>query len=139
MSFEQNEIIDLDWVHVPEHMLADPSIQFLVKARSVSAETVVSANNTLKRMIAENDPGAAQAMLQSLTPTQSKVLDYIVKQYKGAGMSPTSDEIRNQMGWSSNNSAVMAINALIKKGYVQKERGKWRSVIPVFNSKRKKV
>ena len=129
----------MKWVPIPPHLLSDPTVQFLMNSRKSGLELAMDANKTLRRYVAEHDPGSAQTMLQSLTPTQAKVLDFIVKQYREAGSSPTSSEIKEKMGWSSNNSAVMSINALIKKGYIQKQRGKWRSLIPVFNSKRKKI
>jgi hypothetical protein len=128
-----------DWFNVPDELLTDPVVKFLAKERVRAAETVREADDTLRRYVLRNAQEVPEEMLPTLTPLQAKTLDFIVKCYKSTGQSPTSQEIADRMGWSALNSAVNAVKTLCRKGYLHKTKGKWRSLVPLFNSKRERI
>lgn len=127
------------WFQVPAELHVDPIIKFLLDERKRAAETVRRSDEALKSYVLRNASTVPEDILPTLTKLQAKSLDFIVKCYKSTGQSPTSNEIMEHMGWSANNSAVNAIKALCRKGYLHKTKGKWRSLVPLFNSKRERV
>lgn len=61
-------------------------------------------------------------MKVSLTDKQKKVLEFIQRQITDRGHSPTIREIGEKFGIQSTNGVRTHINALIKKGYLKKEK-----------------
>ena len=59
--------------------------------------------------------------MQNLTPKQAQVLEFIESYQMQHGKSPTLKEIRGFLGVSSDNSVLKHLNALIKKGFIQKD------------------
>lgn len=57
--------------------------------------------------------------MNSLTPTQCKILAYIVSQIAERGLPPTHREISNVFGWTSNAAAAHHLLALEKKGFIR--------------------
>lgn len=57
----------------------------------------------------------------NLTSRQSQVFDYIEAFQLEYGKSPTIKEIKTYLGVSSDNSVIKHLNALEKKGYINKE------------------
>ena len=58
----------------------------------------------------------------SLTDKQKKVLEFIQRQITDRGHSPTIREIGEKFGIQSTNGVRTHLNALIKKGYLKKEK-----------------
>lgn len=66
--------------------------------------------------------------LKQLTAKQLKVLNYM-KDYKSEnGILPTYNKMRHYMGNKSDHSITQHIQALLKKGYLEKENGKYTIV-----------
>ena len=128
-----------DWQDIPATLLNDKMIQFLVAQRSRAAKTIDDANECIRAYIIKNTNESPENLLSSITLLQAKVLSFIIKKYQTSGVSPTSQEIQDHMNFVSLNSAVTAVESLCKKGYLQKTKGQWRSIIPYFNSKRERV
>ena len=53
-----------------------------------------------------------------ITPSQQRVLDYIVKHQRVFHMPPTRHEIAVEMGFSSDNAAEEHLKALVRKGAI---------------------
>lgn len=68
--------------------------------------------------------------MEQLTQRQKAVFEYICKVIQKTGASPTFREIKDYFGFASLYGVVRHINALIKKGYLRKEKRKFRGVIP---------
>ncbi|MDB4659280.1 hypothetical protein OAE43_00965 [Akkermansiaceae bacterium] len=128
-----------EWFQVPEELQVDPVIAFLIKQRRQASDTLRDADETLKNYVLRNAREVPEDLLPGLTKLQSESLDFIVSFYLQSGQSPTSGELMKYMEWKSNNSAVNCIKSLTKKGYIHKTKGRWRSLVPLFNSKRERV
>jgi len=68
--------------------------------------------------------------MKELTKRQKQVLDYISQSIQKTGNSPTFKEISGHFGFASLHSVVRHIDALVKKGLLQKEKYKFRSLMP---------
>lgn len=66
--------------------------------------------------------------MNDLTERQSEVLAFIANASAQKGSPPTVVEIAEHFGWSSQNSAKVHIDALIRKGWLLRDRGKNRSI-----------
>ena len=62
------------------------------------------------------------------TPQQQRILDFIQKSQQARGVSPTYQEIADEFGFQSPNSAQEHVRLLRQKGYLQSEKGKARSL-----------
>lgn len=69
--------------------------------------------------------------MKGLTPRQSEALGIIRRVYAETGQGPAIREIGREMGVLSSCTVQRHIEALIKKGFVTKDRYKYRSVRPV--------
>ena len=128
------------WTVVPDRLLdSDRTLQFLVKERLQSKKSMENADIAIRDYMLKNLPVPSDDMLPGLTDGQRDVLDFIIGCYSGDGVAPTTREISISMGWKSQTSAVSAINALIRKGYLFKAAHQWRSLIPLFNTKRERI
>jgi len=65
-----------------------------------------------------------------LTQKQRKVLDFISQFIQKTGTSPTFREIMAHFGFASLKSVAGHIDALVKKGFLKKEKRKFRSLMP---------
>ncbi len=65
--------------------------------------------------------------MKNLTERQAEILSYISTYMLDNGRSPTLQEIGNQFGFSAI-AARDAVNALIKKGYLEKKESSLRSI-----------
>ena len=66
--------------------------------------------------------------MQTLTPTQTKVLDFIQDRSHRDSRPPTHDEIAAHFGWKSTFSVRQHLTLIEKKGALVRERGKARSI-----------
>lgn len=66
--------------------------------------------------------------MNELTERQAEVLSFIANKSAEEGMPPTVAEITEHFGWSSQNSAHLHIDALVRKGWLLRKRGKNRSI-----------
>ena len=64
--------------------------------------------------------------MEDLTRIQSAVLLFIKAFLEAEGYPPTYKEIANNFGWSSMQSPVDHVAALIKKGFLEKRAGRSR-------------
>ena len=134
-----NEIITDEWVHVPMDVAkSDPRILMLVQLRDKAVDTIEEINSVLSKTL---DIGFAPPKPASLlTKNQHDALEWICNFFKKKkGLSPTSSELAEGMNYSNDNSAVVVINALHKKGYIDKTPHKWRSIVPLFTPDRKPI
>ncbi len=69
--------------------------------------------------------------MKPLTPTQEKLLSYIKRRFTLSGKGPSYSEMREHMEVASNEAITSWLNALEQKGYIRKEPGKIRAIIPV--------
>ena len=60
-------------------------------------------------------------MPQPLSKTQSLVLSFAVDYFKVHDRLPTAATLMFQFGWKSSNSGYVHLQALAKKGYLQKD------------------
>ena len=58
--------------------------------------------------------------MKQLTEKQARVLEIISQKIGGDGMPPTLDELRDELGMSSKNAVLTHLEALVKKGYIQR-------------------
>jgi len=58
--------------------------------------------------------------MKELTKKQNRVLKAITKKINGSGVPPTLDELREELGMSSKNAVLSHLEALVKKGYIQR-------------------
>ena len=68
-------------------------------------------------------------MNKELTPSQAKVLAYVMESIRENHCPPTMMEISCAMGWSSANAAVEKVVALERKGYVRRILGRSRGLV----------
>ncbi len=64
-----------------------------------------------------------------LTDRQQEILDYLRDQQRETGIMPSTREIQDAFGFSSQTAAVSHLRALEKKGVIQRLPGKARAVI----------
>ena len=64
-----------------------------------------------------------------LTERQQQLLDYLHQHYRETGIMPSTREIQNHFGFSSQTAAVSHLRALEKKGVIERLPGKARAVI----------
>jgi DNA-binding MarR family transcriptional regulator len=117
----------------------DPVLAALVRMRRQAKRSMEDADAAIRTYRLRVSEVVPDEWLMILTPGQAQVLELIVDSYLKTGISPTSREVADEMGWSSGTSAVNAISALVEKGYVHKVSKQWRSLIPLFDSSRKRV
>ncbi len=67
-------------------------------------------------------------MSKNITPKQEKVLKSIYENLKNSGFPPTLQEIKEEMDVVSNQSALNFLDALEKKGYIEKSEGQARGI-----------
>jgi repressor LexA len=66
--------------------------------------------------------------MDELTPTQEKVLSFVIRHQKTKGTPPTVREIATAMGFKSINNARQHLQLIEKKGYIQHMPGKARGI-----------
>lgn len=59
-----------------------------------------------------------------LTSKQLRVLNYLIHFQKTFQYSPTSRELQEHFGWSSQTAAMNYLNTLEAKGYIERSKGK---------------
>ena len=69
--------------------------------------------------------------MDELTARQREVYDFMVAYYRERGFAPTRMEISANFGWRSDNAAQGHIDALVRKGWVDKMPGTARAMIPL--------
>jgi repressor LexA len=67
-------------------------------------------------------------MTDELTPKQRQILEYIVDMIEGRGSAPTLREIADRFGFTSPASAKSHLQALEKKGYIQRRAWSARGI-----------
>jgi SOS-response transcriptional repressor LexA len=68
-------------------------------------------------------------MNKHLTEIQQSTLEFIRTSTRENGRCPSLMEITKEFGWKSQNSACGHVNALVRKGYLNRLRGASRSLI----------
>ncbi len=58
--------------------------------------------------------------MKRLTKKQNRVLKAITRKINGNGIPPTLEELREELGMSSKNAVLSHLDALVKKGYIQR-------------------
>jgi repressor LexA len=71
-----------------------------------------------------------------LTDGQKKVLDFIQREQRERGLTPSTREIQNHFRFASQTSAMQYIAALEKKGFLQRHAGKARALITSMQKQR---
>ena len=71
-----------------------------------------------------------------LTDGQKKVLDFIQREQRERGLTPSTREIQNHFRFASQTSAMQYIAALEKKGFLQRHAGKARALITPIQKQR---
>ena len=71
-----------------------------------------------------------------LTDGQRKVLDFIQREQRERGLTPSTREIQNHFRFASQTSAMQYIAALEKKGFLQRHAGKARALITPIQKQR---
>ncbi|HEY6070315.1 MAG TPA: transcriptional repressor LexA [Chthoniobacterales bacterium] len=71
-----------------------------------------------------------------LTDGQKKVLDFIQREQRERGLTPSTREIQNHFRFASQTSAMQYIAALEKKGFLQRHAGKARALITPMQKQR---
>src|ERR1039457_5481262 len=69
--------------------------------------------------------------MTALTRKQQQILDFILKWQRTQGTTPTYQEIADQFGFRSLNSVTEHLRLLRKKGYLESEPGKARSLLVI--------
>src|SRR5947199_7243487 len=69
------------------------------------------------------------AVFIMLTDGQRKVLDFIHREQRDKGVTPSTREIQNHFRFASQTSVMQYIAALEKKGFLQRHAGKARALI----------
>src|SRR6202049_1174612 len=64
-----------------------------------------------------------------LTDRQKKVLDFIQREQREKGVTPSTREIQSHFRFASQTSVMQYIAALEKKGFLQRQAGKARTLI----------
>ncbi len=71
--------------------------------------------------------------MNELTSRQQEVLEYISRTQSQTGVMPSSREIQEHFGFSSQTAAMNHLRALERKGVIQRQAGKARAVAVVAN------
>jgi len=58
--------------------------------------------------------------MKELTKKQNEVLETITQKISGDGIPPTLEELREYLGMGSKNAVLSHLDALVKKGYIQR-------------------
>jgi len=128
------------WFEVPTCLENDRTVMYFIEQRKRAYQSMIDADDALRCYVQQSiDSEEAGLLLDNLTPLQAKALEYICDHYKLHKMSPTANELSLHMEMPSINSAIVVIQSLEKKGYIRKTKGKWRSCVPMFNSKRVRI
>lgn len=72
--------------------------------------------------------GQGEAVNDALTEKQAAILSFIGDRISSNGRPPSLVEIAKQMGVTSPNAAREHIIVLARKGYVHRDKGRWRSL-----------
>lgn len=72
--------------------------------------------------------------MADLTPRQKQVLDFIGRFIAERGYPPTLREISAEIGTRGTVSAIAHLEALERKGYIRRESGSSRGIVPVRES-----
>ena len=67
------------------------------------------------------------------TPIQWRVLGYLRQFHAEEDRLPTMDEVARQFGWASANAATVHMQALERKGWLDKRGCRWRFARPVLS------
>lgn len=70
-------------------------------------------------------------MADQPTPIQRQVYDFIAESVDKQGIAPTNREIADRFGWKSPRAPAVHIEALIRKGWLERRRGTARGLRPV--------
>ena len=124
---------------IPDEIPPDKIIESLIASRRKMLESAQEIDGTLRDYVLRLSESAPESLLPALTQSQRKVLSFIISYWRANGHSPTSKEITEAMGFSSVTSAVFAMKTLQKKGYIEKRSRSWTSIVPMFNTKRKRI
>ena len=71
-----------------------------------------------------------------LTDRQKKVLDFIQREQRDKGVTPSTREIQSHFRFASQTSVMQYIAALEKKGFLQRQAGKARALITSLQKQR---
>ena len=71
-----------------------------------------------------------------LTPRQKSVLDFIQREQRDKGLTPSTREIQSHFRFASQTSVMQYITALEKKGLLQRHAGKARALITPLQKQR---
>ena len=66
--------------------------------------------------------------MDTLTPTQKKIYNFIISHLQREGISPTLDEIAADFGYRSINSVRQHLRLIERKGHIKIHRGKSRGI-----------
>jgi len=77
--------------------------------------------------------------MNRLTHRQQEVLEYISQSQMQTGVMPSTREIQEHFGFSSQTAAVNHLRALERKGVIQRRAGKARAVAVVANLRRESI
>lgn len=69
--------------------------------------------------------------MEDLTPRQTEILSYIKEYRRAYEISPSQVDIMRKFGFASRNAVARHIEILINKGYLKKQKGLARSIVPV--------
>src|SRR4029077_15634156 len=64
-----------------------------------------------------------------LTDRQKNVLDFIQREQREKGITPSTREIQNHFGFASQTSVMQYIAALERKGFLERHAGKARALV----------
>ncbi len=68
--------------------------------------------------------------MKPLTEKEKKMLDYITEKIRSDGYAPTVRDIRQALGIKSTATVHSYLNKLDEKGYIKKQNGKSRTLLP---------
>ncbi len=66
--------------------------------------------------------------IQNLTPKQRKVLEMIYESINSVGYPPSLADLKDELGVSSNQSALNFLGALENKGFISRQKGEARGI-----------
>lgn len=72
---------------------------------------------------------SAKAMRKNVTDRQRSVLDFIQREQRDKGLTPSTREIQSHFRFASQTSVMQYIAALERKGFLQRHAGKARALI----------
>ncbi len=79
------------------------------------------------------------SMSEELTKRQQEVYEYLKREVRETGVTPSSREIQNYFGFASQTAAMNHLRALEKKGVIQRVPGKARAIAFTEELDRKKI